>query len=154
MDRYVGLGEIQISSIPGDIIKTFALASCVGITAYCAPMHTAGMIHIVLPGKAGGGLTEKPCYYAVTGIPIFINKMKNCGCDTSKLEIKVYGGANSIKKGDCFNIGMRNLRAVSDIFKKLHVPFNFIDVGGEISRTLIMDVSTGAVTVNKLPICI
>ncbi|HEX2937913.1 MAG TPA: chemotaxis protein CheD [Ruminiclostridium sp.] len=154
MDKYVGLGEIQISSTPGDLIKTFALASCVGITAYCAKTHTAGMVHIVLPCKVQSTIEMSPSYYATTGVPFFIQKMLSCGCSKNDLLVRVYGGANSIKKHDFFNIGMRNLETVKDTLRQLHVPFTLADVGGVISRTLIMDVETGLVEVNALPICV
>lgn len=155
MEIYVGLGEIKISSTPGDVIKTFALASCVGITAYCPKTHTAGMIHIVLPNKfCSSTHVMRPSYYASTGVPLFIQKMLMHGCRKSDLIINIYGGASSIAKNDCFNIGMRNLEIVKDNLMKMHIPFTLADVGGKVSRTLSMDVSTGVVSVRLLPICI
>jgi chemotaxis protein CheD len=155
MDNIVGLGDAFISSSPDDKIKTFALASCVGITAFCSSAHVAGMIHIVLPFRPKNiESSQNPCYYASTGVPLFINSLLEKGCKKSELTVNIYGGANSINFSDCFNIGLRNLHAVQDSLKALGIRYNLADVGGCISRTLMMDVGTGSVKVNTLPIII
>lgn len=152
-DRFVGLGDIAISSVPGDMIKTFALASCVGITAYCSSLHIAGMIHIVLPSRPkNSSSASAPGYYASTGVPIFIHRLLSLGCKKNELVLNVYGGAYAINKGDFFNIGLHNIHAVQNSLKRLNVSYLLTDVGGCISRTLFMDVSTGAVKISKLPI--
>lgn len=154
LDIPVGLGEIAISKNPDDLIKTFALASCVGITAYSKNNHVAGMIHIVLPERpTNSDLQTPPGYYAKTGVPAFINKLLSAGCRKSDLKISIYGGAESRFK-DHFNIGRRNLDSVKEALLNLGLDFILADVGGKISRTLIMDVSTGNVSINTLPIMI
>lgn len=155
LDNIVGLGDISISSISGDIIKTFALASCVGITAYCASLHLAGMIHIVLPTRPKHSIVNsKPSYYASTGVPLFIKSLLENGCAKNELAIKIFGGAFSPNKNDYFNIGLRNLNEVENSLRLLNVPYMLVDVGGSNSRTLFMDVATGAIKVHKLPILI
>lgn len=154
MDIPVGLGEIAISKNPGDCIKTYALASCVGITAYSKNNHIAGMIHIVLPERPESSETNvPPGYYAATGVPIFIKKLLSAGCFKNDLTICIYGGAESHCE-DHFNIGRRNLLSVQKVLTELGLNFTLVDVGGNISRTLIMDVSTGNVSISALPIII
>lgn len=152
MDIPVGLGEIAISKNPDDCIKTYALASCVGITAYSKNNHIAGMVHIVLPERPKNSETRvPPGYYASTGVPLFIKKLLTAGCYKSDLTICIYGGAKSHCK-DHFNIGRRNLFSVQKVLTELGFNFTLVDVGGNISRTLMMDVSTGNVSIDKLPI--
>lgn len=154
LDIAVGLGEIAISKNPDDLLKTFALASCVGITAYSSTNHVAGMIHIVLPERpTNSDLKTPPGYYAKTGVPLFITKLLNTGCRKSDLKLQIYGGAESRNK-DSFKIGQRNLASVQEILLKLGFDFTLADVGGKISRTLIMHVSTGNVSISTLPIMI
>lgn len=154
-DRFVGLGDIAISSSPGDVIKTFALASCVGVTAHFAPLHISGMIHIVLPSHPKSSVAvSNPCYYASTGVPLFINKLLDLGCKKEDLFVNVYGGADSLCESDFFKIGLRNINAVQDSLRRLNVPYLMADVGGCVSRTLYMDVATGTVEVSKLPIMV
>ena len=52
MDKIVGIGEYAISNRREDIIKTFALASCVAVTAYSPSKGVAGMVHIAQIGRA------------------------------------------------------------------------------------------------------
>ena len=154
-DRFVGLGDVAFSSDPKDVIKTFALASCVGITAFCVLPHIAGMIHIVLPDEPEFSISAKnPCYYAATGVPLFIKRLEAHGCTLQNTVFNVYGGASSARKNDFFNIGARNLAAVEDSLRQLRVPYQLTDIGGCVSRSLYLDVGTGAVEVNRQPIVI
>ena len=65
MEHVVGLGEIVVSGSEEDIIKTFALASCVAVTVYSPSNKVAGMIHIVLPHPYDSkDYEERPGYFA------------------------------------------------------------------------------------------
>jgi len=49
MVKIIGIGEYAISSSEDDIIKTYALASCVGLVVYNPIAKIVGMVHIALP---------------------------------------------------------------------------------------------------------
>jgi chemotaxis protein CheD len=156
MNYTVGIGEYRVSSSPEDYLKTYALASCVGITFYCPRKKIAGMLHAALPYPLDEeeGIT-RPGYYVSTGIPLLINLMcSQFGCVIDELQINLYGGANSIRKIDYFNIGQRNIKAVREILSARGVMFYYSEVGGTISRTLEMEVATGVVKVFTQPITI
>lgn len=74
MDRIVGIGEFAISNNKSDIIKTFALATCVAVTVYSPLKNIAGMVHIALPSPAlpGDDSKTRPCCYAITAVPFLI----------------------------------------------------------------------------------
>lgn len=156
MDRIVGMGELIISNKEDDVIKTFALASCIGITVYSVSKKVAGMIHIVLPIAPKDLSNNIPAsYYASTGVPLLINKIcLECGYLPKDLEIRLFGGANSIRVNDVFSIGIKNISAVKSILKAMNLEFNAAEVGGNVSRTIEMDVSTGIVKVTTQPIVI
>lgn len=149
MQKIVGIGEMVVSNNIEDTIKTFALASCVGVVAYSSYKKVGGMIHIALPkppnGKEGDA---RCCYYASTGIPRFINLMcKNYGCIKEELTISIYGGANSIRSNDIFNIGRKNLKAVRNILNEMNLKFNDIETSRNVSRTIELNVFNGMVKV-------
>lgn len=153
MEIIVGIGEYVVSNKRTDIIKTFALASCVAVIAYSPSKKVAGMIHIALPfpGRSESGLG--PGHYATTGVPLLIDTMCGVyGCLKGDLRISIYGGANSINAQDLFNIGRRNVKAVTSTLSSLNLVVHKAEVGGIISRTLEMDVITGSVRVNTQPI--
>jgi len=115
MDRIVGIGEYDVSNSKNDIIKTFALASCVAVTAYSLLKMAAGMVHIVLPSPVASNkkIITRPCYYASSGIHLLIDRMcSSFDCPKDELVVNIFGGADSILKSDVFNIGKKNIKAV------------------------------------------
>lgn len=149
MQKIVGIGEMVVSNNIEDTIKTFALASCVGVVAYSFSKKVGGMIHIALPkpfnSKEGD---TRCCYYASTGIPRFINLMcKEYGCIKGELTISIYGGANSIRSNDIFNVGRKNLQAVRNILNEMNLKFNDTETGRNVSRTIELNVLSGQVKV-------
>lgn len=157
MERIVGIGEYVISNEKTDVIKTFALASCVAITVYNPFSKTAGMAHIVLPDDSTSHLlrVQQPCYYATSGIPLLIDKMcTDFGCLKSDLQIELFGGAQSKNINDVFNIGPRNVFAVREVLDSLNLGYVDSQIGGVNSRTLELDVNTGEKTVFSQPLII
>lgn len=150
MDKIIGIGEYDISSKQEDMLKTYALASCVGVTMYHRKTLASGMVHIALPNhNINTGEISKPCYYATLGIPYLLQVMeKEFNCNRNELVIELYGGADSICSHDCFLIGKRNLAAISEILSQNGLKFTYKDVGGTMSRTIEMKVATGIVTVH------
>lgn len=154
MDIIVGIGEYAITNNALVKLKTFALASCVAVTAYSAEKKAAGMIHIVLPHpQRPEDAVKKPVFYASTGIPLLIKSMcRKYGCRKEELSIGVFGGAASKHKNDFFAIGEKNLSAVYSVMKSLSLRIGRKEVGGEVSRSLEMDVATGNVKVFAKPL--
>jgi Chemotaxis protein; stimulates methylation of MCP proteins len=146
VDRIIGIGEMVISSDKSDKLKTFALASCIAVTAYSPLNHTAGMIHIALPTDPVIQKKEinLPAYYATSGVPCLIEKMiYEYGCNINELEIELFGAAKSIHKKDIFHIGQKNLYTVKQLLNNMNLRYKASETGGSKSRTLIMDVETG-----------
>lgn len=156
MIKIVGLGEYAVSGSHGDTIMTHALASCVAVTAYSPSQKAAGMVHIVLPGisqnqKNGLGT----CYYAVTGIPLMLDRLcSDFACRKSELWIRLFGGANSIRKEDIFKLGQKNRLMVEKVLKNMNLSYDASETGGNLSRTIVMDVATGEIIIKSQPIMI
>lgn len=156
MQRIVGIGEMIISNNIEDTIKTFALASCVGVVVYSSFRKVGGLIHIALPkSPVYEEKVIRCCYYASTGIPQIINRMcKDYGCLKGELKISLYGGANSIRSNDIFNIGRKNIEAIKDILSKMNLKFNNIETGKNVSRTIELDIFSGQVVISYQQIMI
>ena len=70
-DLIVGISDIKISNSPDDVIVTYALGSCIGISVYDPVAKVGGLLHYMLPDST---LDEKkakdnPAMFADTGIP-------------------------------------------------------------------------------------
>ncbi|NLM52713.1 MAG: chemotaxis protein CheD [Firmicutes bacterium] len=154
LELVVGIGEYSVSNQKGAQIKTYALSSCVAVTMYSPLRRAAGMVHIALPAPPSNsqGIT-RPGYYAVTGIPLLVKKMsENFGCLKEELVVQIFGGANSNRKNDIFNIGRKNVEAVRQVLAELKLQIKHADVGGSVSRTVSLSVDTGQVQVAKYPL--
>lgn len=147
----IGVGELYVSNNPDEIIRTLALGSCVAFLVYEPKSRIAGMAHIALSDSAVNpeSARTQPGRFADTGIPALMNKV----CLLSKTDkgfiIKLAGGANIARMTDHFNIGKRNILAIKKILWRHRLASVAEDLGGKISRTVSIEVNTGAVTVQS-----
>lgn len=156
MDYNIGIGEYMISRRRGDRLITHALGSCVAVTFYLKDKNIGGMIHIALP-KAKEAIVDvkKRSYYADVGLPLMINELKSkYGCNLNELDIRMFGGADSINPKDQFRIGEKNLLVVEAILKDYALKFDKTETGGVKSRTIEMDLQTGVIKIRKQSIVI
>jgi chemotaxis protein CheD len=154
LNKIAGIGEYIISNNKNDVLKTFALSSCVAVVVHSPRKGAAGMVHIALPdSKSSTGGNINSGYYANTAVPLLINRIcSEYGCTKDELVIKLYGGARSVRNDDVFNIGEKNIRAVKKELDSLNLRYNKIETGGVYSRTLEMEVDTGLTKVTTQPI--
>ena len=154
MEHVVGMGDYVTADREDDIIWTFSLASCVGVTVYSPVKKVAGMIHIVLPDPLSDrDRVERPSYFAQTGIPLLINAMcQKYGCIKNELHIQMYGGVDSRVGHDIYNVGRKNIDAVKHALISMGLTLRKADLRGNDSRTLSMDVKTGDVKIYRQPI--
>lgn len=151
MKHDIGIGHIKASAIPGDEIKTYALGSCVAVMLYDKKTKIAGMIHIALPDSAVN--TEKaktlPGYFVDTGLPLLLKEFKQLGGDRKTTVIKIAGGSSIMDENKTFDIGKRNGIAVKRFLWKEGLGVMKEDIGGKISRTVVIDIDTGKVLLSN-----
>ncbi len=91
-----------------------------------------------------------PGYFADTGIPTLMKAMGKMGCNENgkgKI-VKLVGGAQIMDPNNTFNIGKRNLLAIKKILWKYRLGVIAEDVGGNISRSVAVDLGTGKIKVS------
>jgi len=141
----VGFGEFVVSRTPGDTIKATALGSCVGVAFIDSSKQIVGLLHVALPDSSINidKAKQNPGVFADTGIPAALKMMQRFGYDkTSRLIIKIAGGATIMDPNGRFNIGKRNILAVRKNLWKHRLGALAEDVGDTHSRTLSVDVSS------------
>lgn len=148
---HIGIGDYAVSGDQSQSIKTFALGSCVAIIVYDKTRHIAGMMHVALPESSINRqkADSKPGYFVDTGLPILLSEMKKKNVTRANLWIKLVGGSNIMDEKRRFDIGKRNVLAIKKMLWKKQLGTIAEDVGGDISRTVCIDVGTGAVTVSN-----
>jgi chemotaxis protein CheD len=145
----VGIGEMAVSNASGDLLKTYALGSCLGVIVLAPRLPAAGLLHIALPdSKINQELAQqKPGFFADTGIPGLLQTMAGLGCNRADLVIKLAGGANIADPHLTFEVGRRNLLAARKQLWRYRLGAIAEDVGGEGSRTVTVWVETGRVVI-------
>lgn len=149
----LGVGDLGASSTPGDIVRTLGLGSCVAVIVLDPATRTVAMDHVALPDSSTNEARakEKPGHFADTGIPALLSSMKRAGADgnTRRYIVKLVGGANVMDPNNTFNIGKRNVLAIKKLLWQYGMGAVAEDVGGNISRTVSVDVDTGRVKVSS-----
>ena len=147
----VGVAEIALSKKSDDVIITYALGSCLGITVYDPELKIGALVHCLLPSakKHPEKGESKPSMYVDTGMMDLMQKMKSHGSEIDRLVIKVAGGANPIDKTGMFKVGERNHTMLRRILWKNGLFTAAEDVGGTKPRTISLDIETGLVLVRS-----
>jgi chemotaxis protein CheD len=149
----LGVGDLGAANVPGTIIKTLALGSCVAVLFLDPKTRTIGMAHIALPESNinHGKAKEKPGYFVDTGIPALLTEMNRIGCKQNGkgMIVKLVGGAKIMDPNNTFNIGKRNVLAIKKVLWPLGMGVVAEDVGGSISRSVSLDVDRGQVVISS-----
>jgi chemotaxis protein CheD len=147
----VGIGEWKVSNQGEDVLKTYALGSCVAVCAYDESNRVAGLIHVALPeAKVNPQKAERlPGYFADTGLPMLLNEMLKKGAQRKNIRVKLAGGSSIMDQNRNFDIGRRNTIAVKRYLWKNGLGVIKEDTGGNASRTVAFQVADGVITISN-----
>jgi len=150
MKRFdVGIGDYRVASGEEEI-KTYALGSCVALVVWDRVLKGGGMIHIALPEAQinSDKARDKPGYFADTGLPLLFADLKKLGANRNTCWVKLIGGSSILDENNTFDIGRRNALAVKKYLWKIGLALNAEDIGGNISRTVALNVASGDLTIS------
>ena len=146
MQHTVGVADMKIATGPDDVIVTYALGSCLGITLYDPVAKVGGMLHVMMPVSSVNPDKAKsnPYMFVDTGIPAFFKAMYANGASKNRMIVKVAGGANTSTNGeDRFAIGKRNFITLKKLLWKNSVMIKAEDVGDNKARTMYLETDSG-----------
>ena len=151
MKHIIGISDMKVSNQSSDILVTYALGSCVGVSVFDPVAGVGGMIHCMLPlSKTDQEKAWKnPCMFVDTGVPKLFEKAYGLGARKERIILKVAGGSRILDEKGMFRIGERNYAVLRKILWKNNVLINAEDMGGNISRTMSLHMSTGQVTIKS-----
>lgn len=145
----VGMAGMEVSDDRNTQLVTYALGSCLGIAVYDPRAGVGGLLHVMMPDSAidTGRAQHNPFKFVDTGVPKLFRACYDLGARKEHMVLKVAGGAcNKGTDNDYFQIGKRNLAMLRKLLWKNNVLIARAEVGGSDSRTMILDVGTGQVT--------
>jgi chemotaxis protein CheD len=145
MDIVVGVADMKVSNEPGVVLVTYSLSSCTGLAIHDPVAQVGGMLHYMLPESSLDGRKAKknPYMFGDTGIPLLFKEAYKLGAKKNRLRVIVVGGAQILDQKGLFNIGKRNYTVLRKLFWKNNVMTDFEDVGGNVNRTLRLEIETG-----------
>lgn len=146
MERIVvGMGECRVSYASGDLLVTYGLGSCIGLSMHDREAQVGGMLHFMLPTAAvdATAATLRPFKFADTGIPALVEAMRTCGASPDRLIVCAAGGAAMSEDSEYFDIGRRNEAAMRKILRQLALPLGAAATGGRQFRSMKLEIGTG-----------
>ena len=134
-----------ISDQPDDVLVTYSLGSCVGLSLYDPVAKLGGLIHCMLPlSKIDPAKAQaNPFMFTDTGVPALIQRMLDYGAQKRRLVAKVAGAASLLDEQGTFKIGERNYIVLRKVLWKNDILIASEETGGAIARTLYLYLDSG-----------
>ena len=146
MEINIGQSQMKISDDPDDLIVTYSLGSCIGVSIYDENVKIGGLLHFQLPDS-----NESPTHhgktrlsFADTAIPALLEEVCNRGAEKERLKVVIAGGSEIMFSGGSFDVGKRNIIAARKILFENNIHAKYIDVGGNDYRTMRLYIRTGS----------
>jgi len=145
----VDISDMKTSSCRGDVMVTYSLGSCVGLTLYDPIAGVGGMIHCMLPlSKIDPDKARaNPCMFVDTGVIALLSELYSMGAQRQNLVAKVAGAGSPLGREETFRIGQRNYTILRKLLWKNNILIAKEDVGGSRARTLYLYMEDGRTTV-------
>ena len=147
MKQIVGVADMKLSNNVNETLVTYSLGSCIGLVIYDPAVKVGGMLHYMLPDSSidAAKAQANPFMFADTGIPLLFKQSYTLGAKKQRIKIFIAGGAEILDQKGFFNIGKRNYTALKKIFFRNNVLIDKQEVGGNVNRTVRLDVATGEI---------
>ena len=144
-DRVIGISDMVVSNKSTDMLITYSLGSCIGLTLFDPEARVGGMLHSMMPlSKADPKQAkERPAMYTDTGVAALLQAVLDRGATKRGIVACVAGAANHMDGSNLFRIGERNYMIARRILWKNEILIAAEDIGGSASRTLMLEMMTG-----------
>ncbi len=145
----VGVADLRVTNDPAAHVVTYSLGSCLGVTIYDPVARVGGMLHAMLPsfGTDEDKARENPAMFVDSGLSALFRAAYRFGAEKFRMAVKVAGGAELLVQDEFFGIGRRNYQTLIETLDRNGVVVSGCSVGGNISRTVRLELATGRVTI-------
>ncbi len=142
----VNISDMKIATNSEDVLATYSLGSCLGVTVYDPQVQVGGMIHCLL-GRASAArerAKQNPYMFVTTGVPLMVRKLVQKGAVIDRMVFKAAGGAN-MRRDNIFRTGEQNYMALQRLLERNDIALSAAAVGGDIPRSMYLHLDTGQV---------
>lgn len=142
---------MAVSTSPNEVLITYSLGSCVGLSLYDPVAGVGGLIHCMLPLSRMDPEKAKvrPCLFTDTGVTALIQGVLDAGARRKSLVAKVAGGGAPLEDNGMFKIGERNYTVLRKVLWKNNILIQGEDVGGKAARTMVLYMAQGVTAVRS-----
>lgn len=142
----VGIGMFKVSRNPAKL-GTWALGSCVAIILFDPFLPAGGLAHALLPSPHRG-VVDCPGKYVTSAVGAMIRELRSLGASVKRLKAAIIGGANILDFAKNISVSAKNVATARKVLS-IHygIPVVDEDVGGNVGRNVVFDISEGAVYV-------
>jgi chemotaxis protein CheD len=151
VQHVIGIAEMKVTDAHDDVLVTYSLGSCVGVSLYDPVVQIGGMIHCMLPlSKMDATKAQaNPCMFTDAGVTLLLQSMFDHGAERRRLVAKVAGASNLLDDKGIFKIGERNYTVLRKVLWKNNIMVSGEDVGGAVSRTMHLYMESGRTTIKS-----
>jgi len=148
----VDISDAKVSADSDDVLTTYSLGSCIGVTLYDPATHIGGMLHYQLPTSSldKPKAQQFPFMFADTGMAIMVKKLLGMGANQKRMNVKIAGGAAMASGPSGFDIGKRNYLSIRKVLWKYGLFIDSEDIGGNSPRNMYLHLTDGTVTVRSI----
>ncbi len=149
--RGAGIGEMVVSSDVSQILVTYSLGSCVGLSVFDPEVGVGGLIHCMLPSSKiePEKAAKLPCMFVDTGVVALLQAVMDLGAVGKRMRVKVAGAGSPMDQVGRFKIGERNIATLRKVLWKNDLLLAAEDIGGTEPRTMSLYMGQGRTTVRK-----
>ncbi|OQX27934.1 MAG: chemotaxis protein CheD [Desulfobacteraceae bacterium IS3] len=150
MRHVILVGDMKVGK-EQDILVTHALGSCLGLMIYDPAVKVGGLLHAMLPlSRINPQKAEaNPFMFVDTGVPELFKSVYEMGGQKARLVVKAAGCGQPLGNNEMFKIGERNYTVLKKLLWKNGVLVESEDIGGNASRTVHFEISTGQVMISS-----
>lgn len=151
MNHIIGIAEMKVTNKPDDVLVTYSLGSCIGLSLYDPRAGVGGLIHCMLPlSKMDEDKARaNPFMFTDTGVLALLQIVFDMGAERRTLVAKVAGGAMFLDDKKIFCIGERNYTVLRKVLWKNNILISAEDVGGTTPRTMSLYMASGKTTIRS-----
>jgi chemotaxis protein CheD len=149
---YLHPGELVICREPARVVTV--LGSCVSVTMHNRRLKLGAICHGTMPScKSMKHCTElciEAFKYMDCAIEHMLTSFRDSGIVSRDIEVKVFGGADTLQSRTSNTVGSRNIKVTLDALGREKLGVMAADVGDNFGRKLIFFPHTGDVYLKRL----
>jgi chemotaxis protein CheD len=150
-ETVVGISALRVSADLSEVLVTYSLGSCIGLSLYDPVARVGGLLHAMMPVSTADPVkaSATPAMYTDTGVAALLQGVFDLGATRGNIVARVAGGAAQMDGSGLFRIGERNNMVLRKVLWKNDILIAASDVGGAASRTLSLEMATGRTLVKS-----